>query len=232
MTQHHLPLASASLRGLLLGCALVLGGCANGEFVSNPAIDLVRERLGVEEKTDTPAASNTESDTPPLIVGLEGNRVAMPFDSMRGQSRYYASPDGVELALVNVFVTRTVGLGSNLEGAFLPAGSAYNGDFLSAAKSGDTLQRIHEYFDKGRITRDEYACTLSYEPEEGSETRGLATERCKVWFGERSFTNRYWMDANTVLCSLQHFHPAKEPLQFFATEEQALSQNLAEGGSC
>lgn len=206
----------------------VLAGCANGKFQSNVLLDAALSRVGLGGKAAAAAAAPAgEPKGPPLIAGYKEIRVAVPFDSDRGLSKFYVSPDGVSIAMLNGFVTRVVGIGVDLQGAFLDANGIYLGDFVAAARAGGEGERIAEYWEKGRIRRDNYRCTLAIAALEGGKE--VIDETCKRYFGEDSFTNRYWVENDSIVCSRQWFHPKGDVMQFFTTAEQAVSIDLRTG---
>ena len=208
----------------------VLSGCSNGQLISNPVFDLALDRVGLGGKDEAAAAPAPEGPPkgPPLIVGFQTNRVALPFESQRGQAKYYAATDGVEIATVNGFVTHVKGLGENeLIGQFLGADGVYASDFVAAVRRGDKGQRFIEVWDEGRIRRDAYTCSFEISPLEGGKE--IIDETCKRFFNDQGFENRHWVEADTVICSRQWFHPDSAPLQFFATEQQAVSSDLTNG---
>jgi hypothetical protein len=204
-----------------------LGACSNGKFKSNPAFDAALEYVGLgKEAPPTPEAK--PSVGPPLFVGYNAIRVGIPGVGLRGQSRYYVAPDGVEIAMNNGFLTRVIGLGIDLDGMFLPADGPHLNDFVGAAREGTVTQRVAEYFRKGRIIRDSYRCDLSFDS--GDVSKGVINERCSRFFGDSGYTNRYWVEENRVICSLQWFHPDGGMLQFFDTPQQAQSLDLRKQG--
>jgi len=218
-------MATKALAGALVVAGLT--ACSNGEFDSNPVIDLGLDYLGYGEKP-APLPDPKPSIGPPLLVGYQAVRVAIPGVGKRGQSQYYVAPDGVEIAMNNGFVTRVFGLGVNLEGMYLPVDGPYLNDFVGAARERAVTQRVAEYYRKGRITRDSYRCDLSFD---GGETdKGLIKERCSRFFGDSGFTNRYWVEGGRVICSIQWFHPDGGRLQFFDTAAQAQTLDLRKQG--
>jgi hypothetical protein len=212
-----------ALAGVALG---TLAACTNGKFNSNPLFDLGLRAVGL---ADTPAAPEArESIGPPLIVGYNDIRVAIPGVGDRGQSAYFIAPDGVEIAMNGKFVTRVIGLGIDLEGMYLPIDSPYVGDFIDAARNRDVTSRVAEYYRKGRVTRDSYKCALTVMKEDGD--KGVISERCRRFFDDEGFENRYWFDEGRIICSVQWFHPQGDVLQFFETAAQATSLDLRRQG--
>jgi len=165
---------------------------------------------------------------PPLIIGYQKTRVAIPGTGPRGRSQYYVAPDGVEIAMNNGFVTRVIGLGVNLEGMFLPADSPYMANFVQSAREEAVSDRVADYYRKGRILNDTFRCALTYVPRESD--KGIVNEQCRRFFGGPGFRNTYWTEGDRVVCSLQWFHPDADHLQFFETAEQATSLDLNQQG--
>lgn len=213
-------------------CAVLLAGaaaCSNGKLVSNPLIDSALGRVGLNIGGAAPATAPAEivSIGPPLIVGYEAVRVALPLTSESGKSKLYLSPDGVEIATYNGFATRVTGIGVDLQGAFLDGEGIYAGDFVAAARAGGEGERIAEYWEKGRIRRDIYRCTMKLGTIESG--REVIDETCKRVFGDYSFGNRYWLEGDQIICSRQWFHPQADFLQFFTSAEQATTIDLRSG---
>lgn len=214
---------------------LALSACSNGEFLYGRALGDIAEITGVStglEKVDTAAAEvavTAAPAAPPLIVGFEAIRVAIPFAGASGPSQTYASPDGVVIAMNNGFVTRVIGLGVDMNGSYLPADSAWFEGLAAASARDASSDRVIEYWEKGRIKRDKFRCTLTATPRESGGT--LVDESCKRYFEPETFVNRYWMRADdSVECSRQWIHPKIDPLQFFGTEQQALTLDLTKNG--
>lgn len=224
-------LSSIRSRGGMICAATVLllglAACTNGRFTSNPILDIGLDYVGLGEKPE-PAPEPAPSVGPPLIVGYNAIRVAIPGVGLRGQSQYFVAPDGVEIAMNNGFLTRAIGLGIDLQGMFLPVESPYFDGFVDAARNRSASERVAEYFLKGRITRDSYRCSLSIS-DNGSGKEQI-DERCERYFDDGGFTNKYWVEDGEVVCSLQWFHPEGGFLQFFSTEVQATTLDLRSQG--
>jgi len=205
-----------------------LSACVNGEFVSNPAIDLGLEVVGLGKK-DEPVAVPPPTSGAPLIVGYETTRVALPNTGPRGQSQYYVAPDGVEIAMNGSFVTRAIGLGFDLQGMYLPKDSPYTSGFVQAARENVVTDRVADYYRNGHILNDSFRCALTYVPRENG--KGIVNEQCRRLFGGLGFRNTYWTEGDRVVCSLQWFHPdSTGQLQFFETAEQAQAIDLRQQG--
>lgn len=209
-----------------LSC-LALTACANGAFVKSPMLDMALEASGLVPKAAQPSAPAAQEVLgPPLIIGLGKNRVAMPFVAEQGSIKQYASPDGVAVAMNNGFVSRTSGIGLDLEGQFLEADGLYMNGFVQKARAGETGQRIIEVWNKGSIQSTIFTCRFTTsKTEAGRET---IDEYCSA-FHEGSFENRYWLEDDTVICSRQTFRPDAPPIQLFSTETQAVTLDLTEG---
>ncbi len=200
-----------------------LAACTNGKFDSNPVFDYGLEYVGLGKKAAP--VEETASVGPPLIVGYQAIRVAIPGVGPRGQSNYFIAPDGVEIAMNGLFAVRVIGLGLDLEGMYLPADSPYTGDFVAAARANESSQRVVEFWKKGRISRESLRCDLSFETR--TDGKNIINERCKKYFDDFSFNNRYWLDEkDEIICSSQWFHPDADVLQFFKTPQQALAIDL------
>lgn len=223
------PARRASRAGIAFLLLAALAACTNGRLAGGPVLDYGLGLVGLGE-TPAPAApaQAIESDGPPLLVGYRSVRVGLPSSGMRGQSRYYVAPDGVEIAMNNGFVTRAIGLGVDLKGMYLPVESPYLNDFVQGARDGAVTDRVADYYAKGDILHDSYRCALAYVPREGD--KGIVTERCRRLVGGAGFRNTYWTEGNRVVCSLQWFHPQADPLQFFETAQQAQTLDLTEEG--
>ena len=229
MTSRFLPCAASIV---VLG---TLAACSNGKFTYGKALGDIASFTGVttgleEVDPNTAEIAVTAADAePPLIVGFEAIRVAIPFAGASGPSKTYVSPDDVVIAMNGPFVTRATGIGVDLNGGYLPADSPLFDDLSAAAAEGASSDRVLEYWELGRLTRAKYRCDLSTAPREGGGQ--VIEEDCKRYFEPEEHTNRYWTRADgTVECSLQLFNPKLAPLQFFATEQQALTLNLTEQG--
>jgi len=218
-------------------CLLGMSACSNGKFTFGNALgDISRVtgvKTGLEEDegrpTTVPVALTEAAEGPPLIVGFKTIRVAIPLAGRSGPSKTYVAPDGVVIAMNNGFVTRVTGLGIDLRGSYLPAGSAWFNGLNSAAQNGDTTDRAFEYWEKGRTKRDSFRCSLSAVPREGAGF--MIDETCKRYLENFEFKNRYWLAADgSIECSRQWVHPQLDPLQFFRTEQQATTLDLVENG--
>ena len=217
-------------------CCFGLSACSNGKFTFGNALgDISRVtgvKTGLEEETGSnvaPAALTGVAEGPPLIVGFKAIRVAIPLAGQSGPSKTYASPDGVVIAMNNGFVTRATGLGIDLRGSYLPAGSPWFDGMDSAVKSGAMTDRVIEYWEQGRTKRDKFQCSLNALPRESAGI--VVDETCKRYFEDYEFRNRYWLAADgSIECSRQWIHPKLDPLQFFKTEQQATTLDLVEGG--
>lgn len=214
----------------LVACAVLLSGCSNGKFAYGNAFnDLKRvsglgKSAGVEQALPTPPEPG-----PPLLVGYEAIRVAIPYAGQSGPSKTYKAVDGVTIAMNSGFVTRATGLGFDMNGSYLPNDSAWFDNMAAAAKTGESTDRIVEYWEKGRAKRDKFRCTLSSAPRAGGGV--VVDELCKRYFNPTGFTNRYWLDGSgSIECSRQWIHPKLSPLQFFRTEQQASTLNLTTQG--
>lgn len=207
-------------------------GCSNGEFLYGKALGDLSTIAGVDTRfspKEEPKAATELPPGPPLIVGFEAIRVALPYAGESGASKTYTSPDGVDMAMTGTFVTRATGLGIDMQANYLPADSAWFSGLSDAAKAGATSDRVVEYWEKNRMKRDKYSCALSETPRPNGGS--VIDETCKRYFEPVSFTNRYWLTAdNAVECSRQWINPKLSPLQFFSTEQQALTLDLTEGG--
>lgn len=227
-----------NLRKLALTAAtslLALSACSNGEFLYGKALGDVSKLTGFStgyEELDpslSEVAVTKAPAGPPLIVGFEAIRVAIPLAGASGESQTYAAPDGVVIAMNRGFVTRATGLGVDLNGSYLPANSAWFGGMAQAAKNGETSDRVIEYWEQSRLKRDKFRCSLTATPREGGGT--LVDESCKRYFEPETFVNRYWVKADdTIECSRQWINPKLSPLQFFSTEQQALTLDLTKNG--
>lgn len=226
-----------TLRQLAIAVALplLLGACSNGKFTYGKALGDLANITGVTtglEEVDESAAevAVTAADAkPPLIVGFKDIRVAIPFAGASGPSQTYASPDGVVLAMNSGFITRATGLGIDMNGSYLPADSAWYRGLMAAAGAGSTSDRVIEYWQAGRVKRDKFRCSLSSTAREGGGV--IIDEACKRYFEPITFTNRYWLRTDdTIECSRQWINPKLDPLQFFATEQQALTLDLTKNG--
>jgi len=213
-------------------CFIALSACSNGKFSYGRALGdisgLTGVETGFEEKEAAaviPAALTAAAEGPPLIVGFKAIRVALPLAGQSGPSKTYTSPDGVVIAMNNGFVTRATGLGIDLNGGYLPADSPWWTGLNEAASSGANSERVIEYWQRGRIKRDKFRCTLSANSREGGGS--IIDETCKRYFEPFSFENRYWLKADgSIECSRQWIHPELDPLQFFGTEQQATTLDL------
>ncbi len=215
---------NAALKAGVLAFVIAgLAACTNGQFNSNPVFDYGLKLAGLGKKPE--AAEVAPSVGPPLIVGYKEIRVAIPGVGPRGRSDYFVAPDGVEIAMNGIFPVRVIGLGLDLEGMYLPADSPYVGDFVAAARANASSQRVFEYWRKGRISRESLRCDLSLQTL--ANGKNIINERCKKFFDDLGFSNRYWLDENDeIICSRQWFHPDADVLQFFKTSQQALSIDL------
>ena len=204
---------------------LALSACENGRIADSPALNLALDYvgLGAKDNEETPPEIPT-STFPPLLVGLKAIRVSLPHAGTQGVVERYVAPDGVELALVNGFVTRAIGIGVNLEGMYLPADSPYlAADFPAAALAAGEAERVVEIWREQERVRQTFLCR--FDPNDDGT---IITETCRLYFDNFTFTNRYWLDADgAVTCSAQWFHPDASFLQFFSTVEQATSLDLA-----
>jgi len=204
-----------------------LAACENGRFMSNPILDFGLERVGLGRGA-AKAPVEVPSVGPPLIVGYNDIRVALPGVGERGPSRYYVASDGVEVGMNDGLVTRVIGLGLDLQGMYFAPDSPYLGNLVAAVRAQTVDERVADYYVKGRIVHDTYRCALSYAPGEGD--KGVITEECRRFFGTSGFRNTYWTEGDRVVCSLQWFHPEADMLQFFETEQQAVSLDLRKQG--
>jgi len=216
-------------------CLSVLSSCSNGKFIYGKALgdisSLTGVTTGLEEVDPTlnEVAVTAAAKGPPLIVGFNAIRVAIPLAGASGESLTYAAPDGVVIAMNKGFVTRTSGLGTDLNGAYLPANSPLFAGLGKAAAENAQIDRIFEYWEKSRVKHDSFRCSLKAKPRENGGS--IIDETCKRFFKDEGFTNRYWTKADdTIECSRQWIHPKLAPLQFFETEQQALSLDLTESG--
>lgn len=218
-----------------LTCLVALSGCTNGKFTYGKALGDVAGLTGVTtgyEEVDPSLAEVAVTKAPtgaPLIVGFEAVRVAIPLAGASGESQTYAAPDGVVVAMNNGFVTRATGLGVDMNGSYLPADSPWFDGLGKAAESGLTSDRVIEYWEKNRLKRDKFRCTLTATPRKSGGS--LIDESCKRYFEPEAFVNRYWLKADdSIECSRQWIHPKLSPLQFFSTEQQALTLDLTKNG--
>jgi len=214
---------------------LVLSACSNGNFIYGKALGDVSKLTGVTtgyeelDPTLSEVAVTKAPAGPPLIVGFEAIRVAIPLAGASGESQTYAAPDGVVIAMNRGFVTRVTGLGVDMNGSYLPADSAWFGGMEKATRDGAASDRVIEYWQKSRLKRDKFRCTLTSTPREGGGS--LVDESCKRYFEPETFVNRYWVKADdTIECSRQWINPKLAPLQFFSTEQQALTLDLTKNG--
>jgi len=180
---------------------LALTGCSNGDFIYGKALGDVANLTGVstgleEIDTATPEVAVTAApEGPPLIVGFKEIRVAIPLAGKSGESLTYAAPDGVVLlSMNNGFVTRVIGLGTDMNGSYLPADSAWYTGLSTAAADGATTDRVIEYWEDHRIKRDKFRCKLTSSVREGGGE--LIDETCKRYFEPENFVNRYWVRAD------------------------------------
>ncbi len=227
----HTPKRSSRAVSVLVGAVALVAGlaaCTNGKFQGGAALDFGLELVGLGKDKAPAAEPVTTSIGPPLFVGYNAIRVAIPSTGTRGQSRYFVAPDGAEIAMQNGFVTRVIGLGIDLEGMFLPADGPYKATFVQAARDGTVTERVADYYRKGRIVHDSFRCALTYIPRE--EGKGIVSEQCRRIFGGPGFRNTYWTEGDRVVCSLQWFHPDADFLQFFETPQQAQTLDLNEQG--
>ena len=214
----------------------VLTACSNGEFLYGRALGDVAKLTGYSsslatvDDAATPQVAVTAAPAgPPLIVGFNEIRVAIPLTGKSGQSQTYAAPDGVILSMNSGFVTRAIGLGIDMNGSYLPADSAWFTGLREASAEGATTDRVIEYWKEQRMKRDKFRCKLNSSAREGGGT--LVDETCKRYFDPETFVNRYWLRVDgSVECSRQWIHPRLDPLQFFGTEQQALTLDLTKNG--
>ncbi len=216
-------------------CLLALAACSNGKFTYGKALGDVSKLTGFTtgyEEIDPAFSEGTVTkapEGPPLIVGFEAIRVAIPLAEKSGVSKTYASPDGVVIAMNSGFVTRATGLGIDMNGSYLRADSPWFNGLDKAATEGLSADRVIEYWENSRLKRDKYRCGLKVTPREGGGS--LIDETCKRYFDPEGFVNRYWIKADsTIECSRQWIHPKLSPLQFFSTEQQALTLDLTKNG--
>ena len=217
-------------------CILALSACSNGKFIYGKALGDISKITGVETGLEdtiapvaTPAALTGVAEGPPLIVGFEAIRVAIPLAGESGVSKTYASPDGVVIAMNKGFVTRTTGLGVDLNGSYMRANSPWFDGLEEAAQNGSIAERVIEYWELGRSKRDKFSCALKTSARAGAGV--LVDETCSRYFSSFEFKNRYWIDAaGEIECSRQWIHPKLAPLQFFRTEQQATTLDLTTGG--
>jgi len=205
----------------------VMAGCTDGRLASSPILDYGMELVGLGPD-DAPPAEAAPSIGPPLFVGYNTIRVALPNTENRGQSRNYVAPDGVEIAMNNGHVTRVIGLGLDLEGMYLPSEGPYVTGFVQAAREGAVTDRVADYFSKRQMIHDTFRCSLNYVPREGD--KGIVNEQCRRFFGGPGFRNTYWTEGDRIVCSLQWFHPKADKLQFFETPAQAQRLDLTKEG--
>ncbi len=223
MPDHKRPAGYLALAFLLVA----LPGCTDGRFVNNPVLDYGRDLVGLGSE-EQPLPEAAPSIGPPLFIGYNAIRVALPHTENRGQSKYYVAPDGVEVAMSSGQVVRVIGIGVDLEGMYLPNESPYRGNFVQAARKNAETERFVDYFRKRKIIHDNYRCALTYVPREGD--KGIITEQCNRILSGPGFQNTYWTEGDRVVCSLQWFHPDANKLQFFETPEQAQRLDLNEEG--
>ena len=207
---------------LLVAISLMtLTACSNGKFTYGKAFGDLSTITGVKTGLEVYNASASQGTAaapaptgPPLIVGFEEIRVALPYAGDSGDSKTYVSPDGVTLAMTSGFVTRATGLGIDMNGTYLPSDSPWFKGLKQAANENASTDRVVEYWEKGRIKRDKFRCTLVSSARDGGGS--IIDETCKRFFEPETFVNRYWIAAdNTVECSRQWLHPKLAPLQFF-----------------
>lgn len=211
----------AAIGSALTLTAALLAGCSNGKFDYATSLNDLRSIAGLGVPSQKAAAIPAPSEPgPPLLVGFENIRVAIPYAGPSGPSKTYVAEDGVTIAMNSGFVTRATGIGFDMNASYLPQDSGWLTDFAGAAKAGASADRIVEYWKQGRIERDQFHCTLSAEPRPGG---GLVVdESCKRYFEPSGFDNRYWLDTGgQIECSRQWIHPRLSPLQFFRTRQQA-----------
>lgn len=214
-----------------LAATLALAACSNGEFIYGKALGDLSQVTGITtgyEESDavtTEIAAKPAGEEAPLIVGFQAIRVAIPFVGTSGDSKTYVSPDGVVLAMNQDFVARATGIGVDLNGMYLPADSPWLSGLPEAAAAGARTDRVLEYWELGRLVRAKYDCGLDARPRAGG---GLVIdETCKRYFEPDAFVNRYWTRADgSVECSRQAISQRLPPLQFFATEQQAVTLDL------
>ena len=210
-------------------------GCSNGKFIYGKALGDISSLTGVTtglEETDptlNEVAVTARAEGPPLIVGFNEIRVAIPLAGRSGESLTYVAPDGVVIAMNKGFVTRTSGLGTDLNGSYLPFDSPLFNGLGKAANDNAQINRVFEYWEESRAKRDSFSCSLNIKPRETGGS--VIDETCKRYFEDEGFVNRYWIKADdTIECSRQWIHPKLAPLQFFETEQQALSLDLTKSG--
>ena len=163
---------------------------------------------------------------PVFIVGYKTIRVAIPINSELGPTKTYIAPDGAEISVANGMATRVIGLGLDMEGMYLTPDSMYLNNFVSRAKAGEEGERVIEFRTEGRLFRERFFCRFETKTRAGKTD--LMSETCvRASQYPGTFTNKFWIDGdNKVTCSLQWFHPKAQMLQFFSTEQQALSLDL------
>ena len=223
--------APRPLPALLFAAAALTGGCQNGEFLyGSLASDVQRlTGFGDEAPATPPELPAAAGEAPPIILGFEAIRVALPYAGDSGGSATYVSPDGIELAVRDGYVVRITGLGVEVPGTYMAADSPLYGELGAAAVRGETADRVVEYWKDRRKIRDKYRCTLSATARPGGGT--VVDEACKRYFDPYGFTNRYWLTAQGEKeCSRQWLNPDLAPLQIFATEQQALTLDLTKDG--
>ncbi len=217
-------------------CFSILSACSNGDFIYGKALGDISQITGVstglEPKEDTlprGIAATAAASGPPLIVGFNDIRVAIPLVAESGQSLTYVAPDGFVISMNKGFVTRTSGLGTDLNGVYLPADTPIFAGLNKAAKDELTIERIYEYWEKSRIKQDTVRCEFTSRPRKNGGA--VIDEICSRYFEDKAFTNRYWTKADdTIECSRQWIHPKLAPLQFFSTDQQALTLDLTQNG--
>lgn len=214
----------------LVAGMLTLGGCRNGDLAVGSALPDLSTMTGFgADAADLPDRPIPAEPGPPLLVGFQAIRVAIPYAGDSGVSKTYISDDGVTIAMNNGFVARVIGLGIDLNAAYLPKDSPWFGGLIRAAKAGASEDRIYEYWEKRVIKRDKFRCTLEMQDRPGGGA--IIDETCKLYFEPDSFTNRYWVTSDDQIeCSRQRVHPIIPPLQFFRTEQQAATLDLIEQG--
>ncbi len=212
-----------------------IAGCSNGKFIYGKALGDISSLTGVTtgfEETDpvrNEVGVTAAAEGPPLIVGFNEIRVAVPLAGQSGESLTYVASDGFVIAMNKGFVTRTSGLGTDLNGSYLPANSPLFGGLAKAANESAQIERVYEYWEKSKAKKDTFSCSLKAKPRENGGS--VVDEMCKRYFEDEGFVNRYWIKADdTIECSRQWIHPKLAPLQFFSTEQQALSLDLTKNG--
>lgn len=210
---------------------LALAACSNGEFAYSSGWEDFKTITGYGTPDAEQAAEQQASQASgaPLIVGFEAIRVALPYAGDSDGSKTYSSRDGVTIAMNSGIVTRATGLGIDMNGTYMSVDNPFLGNLVKAAQSGNSSDKVVEYWEQRRLKRDTFRCKFSIQPRKDGGS--VIDEACKRYFEPTGFVNRYWIDAeDRIECSRQWIHPSLSPLQFFSTVQQALELDLTKNG--